>query len=425
MSFTAGTRLGPYEIIQPAGSGGMGDVYRARDTRLDRDVAVKTLKGAFTERFEREARAISSLNHPNICTLHDVGEHDGSGYLVMEYIEGTPIAGPMPVEQAVAYGIQICDALHAAHKKGIVHRDLKPANILVTKQGIKLLDFGLAKLAASGSGVMSGSGVSAAVEQATLAALTGAHTVVGTPHYMAPEQIEAREVDARTDIFAFGCVLYELLTGHRAFEGQTSSSAMAAILATKPRPIEELVPLTPPALERIISRCLAKDPEDRWQSARDVSAELQWVAQGGSKVGLPAVVSGRRRVREHVAWAACALAVAAAQGFAVAWTRRAPEPAPVVRFPLPMPATVQNASPPVDIARWTQHRFCRRKRWQADDLDPSDGRARGAAAARHRGGRAAVLVPGQPLRRVCGRRQAEESRHRGRPAADDRRRPAQ
>ena len=325
----------------------MGDVYRARDTRLDRDVAVKTLKGPFTERFEREARAISSLNHPNICTLHDVGEHDGSGYLVMEYIEGTPIAGPMPVEQAVAYGIQICDALHAAHKKGIVHRDLKPANILVTKQGIKLLDFGLAKLAASGSGVMSGAAASAAVEQATLAALTGAHTVVGTPHYMAPEQIEAREVDARTDIFAFGCVLYELLTGRRAFEGQTSSSAMAAILATKPRPIEELLPLTPPALERIISRCLAKDPEDRWQTARDVAAELQWVAQGGSKVGLPAMVSGRRRVREQVAWAACAVAALGAIGFAVAWTRRAPEPAPVVRFALPMPAAVTNASPPV------------------------------------------------------------------------------
>ena len=325
----------------------MGDVYRARDTRLDRDVAVKTLKGPFTERFEREARAISSLNHPNICTLHDVGEHDGSGYLVMEYIEGQPIAGPMPIEQAIAYGIQICEALHAAHRKGIVHRDLKPANILVTKQGIKLLDFGLAKLAASGSGVMSTSGVSAAVEQATLAALTGAHTVVGTPHYMAPEQIEAREVDARTDIFAFGCVLYELLTGRRAFEGQTSSSAMAAILATKPRPIEELVPLTPPALERIVSRCLAKDPEDRWQSARDVAAELQWVSQGGSKVGLPAVVSVRRRTREHVVWAACAVAALAAVGFAVAWMRRAPEAGAVVRFPLVMPAAVQNASPPV------------------------------------------------------------------------------
>ena len=199
----------------------------------------------------------------------------------------------MPVEQACAYGIQICEALHAAHRKGIVHRDLKPANILVTKQGIKLLDFGLAKLAASRQFRRDvGPADVDAVEQATVAALTGAHTVVGTPQYMAPEQIEAREVDARTDIFAFGCVLYELITGHRAFDGKTSSSVMAAVLATKPRPIEELVPLTPPALERIVSRCLAKDPEDRWQSARDVAAELQWVSQGGSKVGLPAVVSG-------------------------------------------------------------------------------------------------------------------------------------
>ena len=347
MSITPGTRLGPYEIVEAAGSGGMGDVYRARDTRLDRDVAVKTLRGPFTERFEREAHAISALNHPNICTLHDVGQHQGSGYLVMEFIEGKPIAGPLTVDQAVGYGIQICEALHAAHRKGIVHRDLKPANILVTKQGVKLLDFGLAKLAASGSGVAQGSGVSTAAEQATLAALTGAHTVVGTPQYMAPEQIEAGEVDARTDIFAFGCVLYELLTGHRAFEGQTSSSVMAAVLATKPRPIEELVPLTPPALERIVSRCLAKDPEDRWQTARDVAAELQWVGQGGSKVGLPALVSGRRRVREHLAWAACAVATIAAIGFAFAWMRRAPEPAAVVRFPLAMPVNVQNASPPV------------------------------------------------------------------------------
>ncbi|MBK5297968.1 MAG: protein kinase [Vicinamibacteria bacterium] len=348
MTLTSGTRLGPYEIIEPAGSGGMGDVYRAKDVRLDREVAVKTVKGPFTERFEREARAISSLNHPHICTLHDVGEHEGSGYLVMEYIEGKPIAGPLPVEQACAYGIQICEALHAAHKKGIVHRDLKPANILLTKQGVKLLDFGLAKLTASGnSGATSGSAQTSMGEQATVAALTGAHTVVGTPQYMAPEQIEAREVDARTDIFAFGCVLYELLTGHRAFEGKTSSSVMAAVLATKPRPIEELVPLTPPALERIVSRCLAKDPEDRWQTARDVAAELQWVSQGGSKVGLPAVVTVRRRTREGIAWAACALAALAAIGFAVAWMRRAPQPAPVVRFPLISPAGVQNPSPPV------------------------------------------------------------------------------
>ena len=347
MSFEPGTRVGPYEIVEPAGSGGMGDVYRARDVRLDRDVAVKTIKGPFTERFEREARAISALNHPNICTLYDVGQHDGSGYLVMEYIDGQPIAGPMPVEQAIAAGVQICEALHAAHRRGIVHRDLKPANIMVTKQGIKLLDFGLAKLAGPASGVTARSGASMAPEQATVAALTGAFTVVGTPHYMAPEQIEARDVDARTDIFAFGCVLYELLTGQRPFDGQTASSVMAAVLATKPRAIDELVPLTPPALERIVTRCLAKDPEDRWQTARDVGAELQWVSQGGSKVGLPALVSGRRRMRESIAWAACALAALGALAFGIAWMRRAPVPAPIVRFALTTPATVQNASPPV------------------------------------------------------------------------------
>jgi len=347
MTLASGTRLGPYEIAEAAGAGGMGDVYRAHDTRLDRDVAVKTIKGAFTERFEREARAISALNHPNICTLYDVGQHNGSGYLVMEYIEGKPIAGPLPVEQAIAYGIQICEALHAAHRKGIVHRDLKPANILLTKQSVKLLDFGLAKLSVNGnSGVLSGTAAQAG-EQATVAALTGAHTVVGTPQYMAPEQIEGREVDARTDIFAFGCVLYELLTGQRAFEGKTSSSVMAAILATKPKPIDELVPLTPPALERIVSRCLAKDPEDRWQSARDVAAELQWVSQGGSKVGLPAVVTGRRRAREGVAWAACGLIALVALAFGVAWARRAPEPPALVRFPLLMPSGFSNPSPPV------------------------------------------------------------------------------
>jgi len=345
MGISSGTRLGPYEIVAPAGSGGMGDVYRARDVRLDRDVAVKTLKGPFTERFEREARAISALNHPNICTLHDVGQHDGSGYLVMEFIEGTPIAGPMPVEQAIACGIQICDALYAAHKKGVIHRDLKPSNILLTKQGVKLLDFGLAKLASSAAA--SAMGNTSAVEQATVAALTGAHTVVGTPHYMAPEQIEGREVDARTDIFAFGCVMYELLTGHRAFDGQTSSSVMAAVLATNPEPIEKLVPLTPPVLDRIVTRCLAKDPEDRWQSARDVAAELAWVSQSGSKAGLPAMVSTRRRTREKLAWGACGVAGLAAIGFAIAWMRRAPEPPPVVRFQLVLPPTLQNASPPM------------------------------------------------------------------------------
>lgn len=343
MDIASGTRLGPYEIVGTAGSGGMGDVYRARDVRLNRDVAVKTLKGPFTERFEREAQAISALNHPNICTLHDVGQHEGSGYLVMEFIEGTEIAGPLPVEQAIACGVQICEALHAAHRKGIVHRDLKPANILVTKQGVKLLDFGLAKLAAT-AGVAA---VAGAGEQATVAALTGTHTVVGTPQYMAPEQIEGRDVDPRTDIFAFGCVLYELLTGQRAFDGKTSSSVMAAVLATQPKPIEQLIPLTPPALERVVSRCLAKDPEDRWQSARDVAAELRWISQSGSKAGLPAVVSVRRRVRETLAWGAFAVAAVAAIAFGAAWLGRAPAPPAVVRFPLVTPATLQNLSPPI------------------------------------------------------------------------------
>jgi eukaryotic-like serine/threonine-protein kinase len=194
MTLTPGTRLGPYEILGEIGAGGMGTVYRARDTRLDREVAVKTVKGANTERFEREARAISSLSHPNICTLFDVGEHEGAGYLVMEYVEGKPIAGPLPFEQAIPYAVQICEALNAAHRKGIIHRDLKPANILVTKQGIKLLDFGLAKLDVATLG--SSPDLGSAAERATIAALTGAHTIVGTPQYMAPEQIEGRDVDA-------------------------------------------------------------------------------------------------------------------------------------------------------------------------------------------------------------------------------------
>jgi eukaryotic-like serine/threonine-protein kinase len=305
MSLNSGTRLGPYQVTGDLGSGGMGEVYRARDTRLDREVALKTIKGPFTDRFEREARAISSLNHPNICTLYDVGQHDGSGYLVMEYVEGQPVAGPLPIAEAIEYGVQICDALHAAHRKGIVHRDLKPANILLTKQGIKLLDFGLAKLELSASAVAASGG---SAERATIAALTGAHTIVGTPQYMAPEQIEGAEVDGRADIFAFGCVLYEMLTGRRAFEGKSASTVMAAILASSPIPIDQIVPLTPPALERVVVRCLAKDREDRWQSAKDVAAELQWIGQGGSRVGLPAVVTVRRRTRERLAWVVSAAA---------------------------------------------------------------------------------------------------------------------
>jgi serine/threonine-protein kinase len=281
MILAAGTKLGPYEILSKLGEGGMGDVYKARDTRLDRIVAIKIVRTDFTERFQREAKSISALNHPNICTLHDVGrlraegasasQGDEVSFLVMEFIDGAPISGPLPLSDVIRYGIQICDALDAAHRAGIVHRDLKPANVLATKSGIKLLDFGLAKLQVKPASDALGT-------EATVAALTGAHTIVGTPQYMAPEQIEGRDADARTDIFALGCVLYELITGKRAFEGKTASNVLAAVLATEPRKISDLAPITPPALERIVSRCLEKDPDARWQSARDVSIQLKWLA---------------------------------------------------------------------------------------------------------------------------------------------------
>src|SRR3954452_3579943 len=286
MPLSAATRLGPYEIVALVGAGGMGEVYKARDTRLDRTVAIKVSQQQFSERFEREARVVAALNHPHICHLYDVGPN----YLVMEFVEGAPFEGRLGLAKAVEYAGQSLDALEAAHKKGIVHRDLKPANILITKQGVKLLDFGLPRLGAV-AGAGAGSGGETMVDQATVAALTGAHTVVGTPQYMAPEQIEGKEVDARSDIFAFGCVLYELLTGHRAFDGKSASSIMASVLATTPKPVGEIIPLSPPALDRIVSRCLAKDPDDRWQTARDVAAELDWVSQGGSRVGLAPIIS--------------------------------------------------------------------------------------------------------------------------------------
>jgi Tol biopolymer transport system component/tRNA A-37 threonylcarbamoyl transferase component Bud32 len=270
MGLAAGTRIGPYEVTDKLGEGGMGEVYKARDTRLDRTVAIKIVRTDFSERFEREAKSISALNHPHICTLHDVGRTGEFAYLVMEYVDGAPVSGPLPIDDVLKLGAQICDALHAAHQKGIVHRDLKPANILTSRAGIKLLDFGLAKPRVTPSQTS---------EQATVAALTGAHTVVGTPQYMAPEQIEGREVDVRTDVFALGCVLYELTTGKRAFEGKTVSNVMAAILATEPRKPSDLAPVTPPILEWIILRCLEKDPEARWQSAHDIGLQLQLLAQ--------------------------------------------------------------------------------------------------------------------------------------------------
>ncbi len=274
MSLTPGTRLGPYEITARLGAGGMGEVYKARDIRLNRVVAIKVSAARFTSRFEREAKAVASLNHPYICTLFDVGPD----YIVMEYIDGKPLKGPLPLDAALRYARAIAEALDAAHRRGIVHRDLKPDNILVTKTGIKLLDFGLAKIAPSDA---------AAAERDSIQTLTMAGTIVGTPQYMAPEQIWGNPADARTDIFAFGAVLYELLTGKCAFEGATRESLLAAIVEREPPPI----PGAPPAVEYVVKRCLAKEPDDRWQSARDLAAvlEMQSVSAGKSSQKLAAL----------------------------------------------------------------------------------------------------------------------------------------
>jgi len=252
MSLAPGTRLGPYEITAPLGAGGMGEVYKARDPRLNRVVAIKVSHEQFSERFEREAHAVAALNHSNVCTLHDVGPN----YLVMEYIEGVPLKGPLPLQQALKYAAQICDALDAAHRKGITHRDLKPANILVTKSGIKLLDFGLAKI---------GAGSNPPSDATLTMALTGKNEIVGTLYYMSPEQLQSQatgqEIDARSDIFSFGLVLYEMLTGKRAFDGSSPATVIAAIME---RPAPSIGALAPPALDRVLKQCLEKDPENRW-----------------------------------------------------------------------------------------------------------------------------------------------------------------
>src|ERR1700730_14773601 len=283
MTLSAGSRLGPYEILAPLGAGGMGEVYKARDTRLDRTVAVKVLPAHISshptskQRFEREARTIAGLNHRHICVLHDVGQQDGIDFLVMEYLDGVTLSdrlakGPLPVAEAVRIGVEIADALDKAHQSGVVHRDLKPGNIMLTADGTKLLDFGLAKHGDERSSM------AAAVSTAPTDApsLTAAGTILGTLPYMAPEQIEGQEADARTDIFAFGAVLYEMITGRRAFQGKSQPRLMSAILSADPPAPSHVLKGIPPILDHIIERCLAKDPANRWQSARDLGLELEW-----------------------------------------------------------------------------------------------------------------------------------------------------
>ena len=322
----------------------MGEVYKARDTRLDRTVAVKILPSHLSEnpeakqRFDREARTISSLNHPNICTLHDVGEQDGVDYLVMEYLEGETLAdrlrkGPLPVDQVLKYGIEICEGLEKAHRSGVVHRDLKPGNIMLTKTGAKLMDFGLAKASLAGPAATSGL-------TATLTTPPGSHPltaqgmVVGTFQYMSPEQVEGKEADARSDIFALGAVLYEMATGKRAFEGKTVASAMAAVLERDPAPISSMQPMAPPALDRLVKTCLEKDPDERWQTAHDVRLQLRQITEGRSHAGtasstsVMAPLATRKNNRFYLRWATLALTIVAAA--AAGYFARVSHPAPPV-----------------------------------------------------------------------------------------------
>jgi len=346
MPLEPGTRLARYEILARAGAGGMGEVYRARDTRLDRIVAIKVLPEQvaadpnWQARFEREARSVSGLSHPRICALYDAGEEDGVHFLVMEYLEGETLAdrlgrGALSLRDALDCATQIAEALAAAHRAGLVHRDLKPGNVMLTRSGAKLLDFGLAKplqAAAAGSQF-------AAAPTAT-SPLTAVGSVVGTFQYMAPEVLEGSEADARSDIFAFGAVLHEMVTGRHAFEGKTQASIVAAILKEETRPLSALVPTSPPALDRLVRRCLAKDPDERWQSASDLAKELEWLASGDTPTAdRPPVAAPAPRGSSRLAWSLAALfaLVAIALGTLALRPAATPPPRGAIRFDVPPP----------------------------------------------------------------------------------------
>ena len=359
MAIHAGQRVGPYEILSAIGAGGMGEVYRARDTRLDRIVAIKILsdhladRAGVRERFDREARTVASLNHPHICVLHDIGQQDGIDYLVMEYLEGETLAerlkkGPLPLEQVLQYAIEIADALDKAHRKGITHRDLKPSNVMLTKSGAKLLDFGLAKLKTSTT--------ASPLSQLPTAndSITAQGTILGTLQYMAPEQLEGKEADARTDIFAFGVVVYEMATGKKAFEGKSQASVISAIMSSDPPLMSSLQPMTPPALDRVVKKCLAKEPEKRWQAASDVCDELKWISdEAGPRTALAPVASGRKIWLKMTLWSGATLAACVIVGLAV-WMLKPAAPKPVSRFAVTLPPdqrlVIYQARPSVAIS---------------------------------------------------------------------------
>ncbi|MFZ0731380.1 MAG: protein kinase [Candidatus Sulfotelmatobacter sp.] len=349
MGISAGTRLGPYEIIAPLGAGGMGEVYRARDTRLERTVAIKVLPSHLSDnpdlkqRFEREAKAISQLNHPNICTLYDVGHEDRTDYLVMEFLEGESLGerlkrGPLPLKEIIAIGCNIADALDRAHRAGIVHRDLKPGNIMLAKSGAKLLDFGLAKAAVMGASTGSGPAplLSAAMTMTSPSPeylpLTRQGTLVGTVQYMSPEQIQGSEADARSDIFAFGAVLYEMATGKRPFEGKSQIKVASAILEDEPQPVSAVLKTSPAALDRVVHTCLAKSPEERFQSALDVKLELKWLSTA-QEDSVPA----QPRLAFWVAFVAIAVAAAI-----LLWARFTQPPPRAMQFTAALPFSARS-----------------------------------------------------------------------------------
>jgi Tol biopolymer transport system component len=333
MTLESGTRLGPYEILSPLGAGGMGEVYKARDTRLERTVAVKVLPSHMSasaevrQRFEREAKTISQLSHPHICALYDVGRENDVEYLVMEYLEGETLSarlakGPLSLEQTLRYGQEIADALDKAHRQGIVHRDLKPANVMLTKTGVKLLDFGLAKVMAQ---PIQASGLtSIPTVMGTGQNLTQEGTILGTFQYMAPEQLEGRDADARTDVFAYGAVLYEMATGRKAFSAASQASLITAIMSAEPPSISSVTPAVPAALDRVVRTCLAKDPEDRWQSAADLKRELRWIGESGSEAVASRSGVPLRRNRERLAWGIAALAAVLGLAAVAALVQRRP-----------------------------------------------------------------------------------------------------
>ena len=354
MAIGAGTRFGPYEIQSPLGAGGMGEVYKARDTRLDRTVAIKilpdTLSGdpQFRDRFEREARTISQLDHAHICALYDVGEERGTSFLVMQYLEGETLAarlqrGALPISDALKIAIQIAEALDKAHRAGVIHRDLKPGNVMLTKSGAKLLDFGLAKSTPVARGGMS-------MMPTTPVSITAQGTILGTFQYMAPEQVEGGEADARTDLFAFGAVLYEMVTGRPAFQGKTQASLIGSIMRDDPTLTADVGAALPQSLSRVIRTCLAKNPDDRFQTAHDVALQLQWILEGGSQVGIPApVVVPATPVSRGVAWvpwSIAALAVIAAGGLAAKSLARTTPPGRIVRFEVANPDGIFNVGAP-------------------------------------------------------------------------------